>query len=77
MDLFLSRSFVQILQISAELINKSLKDPLIISLDGLMPSLSSNKFSFDIDSDGKRDQISLLKGGSGFLAQKAEMVFEI
>jgi hypothetical protein len=68
MDLFLSRSFVQTLQISAESINKSLKDPLIISLDGLMPSLSSNKFSFDIDSDGRRDQISLLKGGSGFLA---------
>jgi len=68
MDLFLSRSFVQTTQISAELVSKSLKDPLIISLDGLMPSLGSNKFSFDIDSDGRRDQISLLKEGSGFLA---------
>lgn len=43
-------------------------DPLVISLDGTMPQLSSNKFSFDIDSDGTKDQISLLRSGNGFLA---------
>ncbi|MDY0232837.1 MAG: hypothetical protein RBS11_02280 [Sulfurimonas sp.] len=68
MDLLLSRSFIEKTQISAELVSKSLKDPLVISLDGLMPNLSSKQFSFDIDSDGRSDQISLLKNGSAFLA---------
>ncbi|NOR58712.1 MAG: hypothetical protein GQ474_09345 [Sulfurimonas sp.] len=45
-----------------------MKDPLVISLNGTMPSLSSKTFSFDIDSDGKSDQISQLNSGNGFLA---------
>ena len=43
-------------------------DPLIMNLDGEMPQLSKNTFSFDLDNDGKSDQISRLKGHSGFLA---------
>jgi len=43
-------------------------DPLIMNLDGEMPQLSSNTFSFDLDNDGKKDQIAQLKGNSGFLA---------
>lgn len=68
LDLTLSRSFIQKTQMSVSLATESLKDPLVISLDGAMPSLSSNTFSFDIDSDGESDQISLLQRGSGFLA---------
>lgn len=68
MDVTLSRSFVQTTTLDVDTINQMLKDPLVISLDGNMPSLSNNKFSFDIDSDGKKDQISLLKNGNGFLA---------
>lgn len=67
-DISLSRSFIQTTKMSVDLIHQTLKDPLVISLDGNMPSLSSNKFTFDIDSDGKKDQISLLKSGNGFLA---------
>jgi len=43
-------------------------DPLVINIEGEIPSLSSNKFSFDLDNDGKKDQISQLNRGSGFLA---------
>ena len=43
-------------------------DPLVINLDGEIPQLSSDTFSFDLDNDGKSDQISKLKGNSGFLA---------
>jgi|GEM_PF-2562893 membrane protein len=45
-------------------------DPLVISLNGDFPSLSSygNTFEFDIDSEGSAWQISKLKKGSGFLA---------
>ena len=43
-------------------------DPLVISLDGDLPSLSDNTFSFDLDNDGKSDQISMLSKNNGFLA---------
>ena len=43
-------------------------DPLVINLDGEIPELSTDTFSFDLDNDGERDQISKLKGNGGFLA---------
>lgn len=43
-------------------------DPLIINLEGDIPDLSSDTFSFDLDNDGEEDQISKLKKGNGFLA---------
>lgn len=43
-------------------------DPLVITLDGNLPELSDATFSFDIDCDGKCDQISCLSKNSGFLA---------
>jgi len=59
----LSRSFVSKMKITIN----PVKDPLIISLDGKMPTLSSNTFSFDIDDDGQKDQISTLGDNSAFL----------
>ena len=67
LDVSLSRSFVQRTSITVALV-PNLTDPLVISLDGGMPSLSSKTFAFDIDSDGTSDQISKLNDGSGFLA---------
>ena len=43
-------------------------DPLIINLEGNIPNLLEDTFSFDLDNDGKSDQISMLGSGSGFLA---------
>lgn len=43
-------------------------DPLVITLDGNLPELCDTTFSFDIDCDGTRDQISCLDKNSGFLA---------
>ena len=43
-------------------------DPLVINLDGILPELSSDTFSFDLDNDGEKDQISKLTSGNGFLA---------
>lgn len=42
-------------------------DPLVINLDGTGPSLTNEKISFDLNADGKSDQISFLTKGSGFL----------
>lgn len=68
LDVSLSRSFIQTTKMSVDLVQQTLKDPLVISLNGTMPSLSTQKFSFDIDSDGTSDQISKLQSGNGFLA---------
>ncbi len=48
---------------------KTLCDPLVIHYDNaLPPGLSDQKFSFDLDSNGASDQISLLSKGTGFIA---------
>lgn len=49
-------------------IGEALKDPLVINFDGKSTELTSRNFLFDLDSDGKEDQISFVKSGSGFLA---------
>ena len=66
LDISLSRSFTQKTNITLESL-RALKDPLVLSFNGTMPSLSSKTFSFDIDSDGHSDQISQLNTGSAFL----------
>jgi hypothetical protein len=43
-------------------------DPLVINFDGNAAELTQKRFAFDIDADGKTDQIAMLKPGSGFLA---------
>ena len=43
------------------------KDPLIINYDGNAAELTNKKYAFDIDSDGKEDNIPFVKPGSGFL----------
>lgn len=69
-----SQSFVQNLQINSQNTNTNntnsnkVIDPLVIDYAGNGTELSDTKMSFDLDSDGKEDQISTLKEGSGFLA---------
>lgn len=46
----------------------SLIDPLVIDLGGDGVELSTDRFEFDLDSDGTSDQISMPTGNSGFLA---------
>ena len=67
LDVSLSRSFVK-KEVSYQALQSNLSDPLVINLQGQMPSLSSKTFSFDIDSDGESDQISQLNAGNVFLA---------
>lgn len=45
-----------------------LTDPLVIHLDSNPAALSAQHFYFDIDCDGKKDELSSLDSGSGFLA---------
>ena len=67
LDVSMSRQFLakQNLNIRA---GSMMKDPLVINLSGAAGDLSKRKYSFDIDADGKADQISFAGSGSGFLA---------
>ncbi len=63
----MSRAFSATIN-SMEVSNYILTDPLVINLDTDMTEISDQKFFFDIDSDGKEEEISELGKGSGFLA---------
>ncbi|MCV6587728.1 MAG: hypothetical protein OIF57_01690 [Marinobacterium sp.] len=44
------------------------QDPLVINFSGQQASLTEQKYSFDLDADGNKDQISFVSPGSGMLA---------
>lgn len=44
------------------------KDPLVINFGGNAAQLTGQRFKFDIDADGRTDEISFVTSGSGFLA---------
>lgn len=70
-DITLQQSFMQqsSLTLSKEMSPKlKMLDPIVIDFNGKGAELSDEKFSFDLDSDGTEDQISMLKKGSGYLA---------
>lgn len=43
-------------------------DPLVINMEGSPTSFSDQTFFFDLDADGKEEEIATLSAGSGFLA---------
>lgn len=45
----------------------ALTDPLALNFDGRGVQLTDEKFEFDLDADGQRENISMLQQGSGFL----------
>ena len=66
-DMEMSRGFVgSFLESSTE--DVVLTDPLVINLETGAASVSDQKFFFDLDADGKKEEISSLGKGSGFLA---------
>jgi hypothetical protein len=66
-QLKMSRELVQQTSLSIKA-GDALIDPLVINLNGNIAGLSDKKFSFDLDIDGKAEEISTLNPGSGFLA---------
>lgn len=67
LDLEMSRAFCGSVQ-AESLESYIMTDPLVINLDNSPAGLSDQKFYFDLDGDGKKDEISNLKKGSAFLA---------
>jgi len=68
LELELDHHYTELTSEQLNVRSQDLVDPLVISLDGRAPSLSSSTFSFDINSDGQNDNLSQLASGAGFLA---------
>ncbi len=66
-ELSMSRAFMQETNF-LEVHDYIKTDPLMINLDTDAPSVSDQKFFFDLDCDGKKENISFAGRGSGFLA---------
>jgi hypothetical protein len=66
-DLKMSRSFASQESISIRA-GDALKDPLVINFAGNAAELTESHFAFDLDLDGREDQIAFVRPGSGFLA---------
>lgn len=71
MQLEMDRSFnlEQSLSVTSE--ERRLIDPLVINFDAPASSLTSTSFSFDLNADGTKEDISFTGQGSGFLALDA------
>lgn len=67
LDLSMSRSFASYYE---NTVSKAMTftDPLVINFDSPAASVSDVKISFDIDADGKEEQISRLSSSSGYLS---------
>lgn len=67
LSLSMSREFVEQQHISIRA-GDALTDPLVVNFAGTAAQLGQRDFSFDLDADGRLDQIAVLQPGSGFLA---------
>lgn len=68
LELGMSRRFEQYYEENYVTSVKSFCDPLVINLDTNLAQVSDQKFFFDLDCDGREEEISNLQAGSGFLA---------
>jgi len=64
----MNRQYSESLDIRIREGDAKLVDPLVLNFSGSAAELSQTKFSFDLNADGKNENISLLKPNSAFLA---------
>lgn len=68
LELGMSRRFEEYYEENYVTVVRDYCDPLVINLDTNIAQVSDQKFFFDLDCDGTKDEISSLRSGSGFLA---------
>lgn len=66
--LAMSRQFHEESNVSLRAGDGVKKDPLVINFDGSAAQLQSQRFKFDLDGDGKAEDVPLLSGNRGYLA---------
>ena len=68
LGLVMSRSQTEQIDVSFRAGDAVRKDPLVINFDGSAAQLSNQRFSFDINSDGQKENLAQLASNSGYLA---------
>ncbi len=69
LSLSMTRSYYEESNVSIRLGDARKKqDPLVVNFSGSAAQLTSQRFKFDLNSDGKTEDINFVTGGSGFLA---------
>jgi len=68
LELNMTREFMEHFEVHLRAGDAKKIDPLVVNFAGSLPGLTEEKFSFDLDTDGIPEQISFVKGDSGFLA---------
>lgn len=68
MSLAMGRSFTESVSTITEGLPFMLTDPLVFNLDDAPETISDQKWFFDLDGDGKEEEISQLAAGNAFLA---------
>ncbi len=67
-DLHMSRTFIEESRTSLRLGDAArVKDPLVINFAGTAAELTRTKFEFDLDADGRSEQVAFVGPNSGFL----------
>lgn len=66
LDLNMNREFVQSTDISVRA-GDALLDPLVINFSGKAAELTDQKFAFDLNADGVKENMPFVAGGSGIL----------
>lgn len=68
LELTMARHFRSETSVSVRAGDTRRTDPLVINFGGTAAQLSSQRFRFDLDADGRAEDVPLLAGGSGYLA---------
>lgn len=66
-ELNMSREFVETTDISLRAGDATRVDPLVINFNGTAAQLTDQRFAFDLNSDGRNENIPFVSGGSGIL----------
>lgn len=67
-NLSMTREYASEQRLSLRAGDAVVKDPLVVNFSGTAAQLTQTKYSFDLDADGRAEQISFVAPGSGFLA---------
>jgi hypothetical protein len=68
LNLEMSRHYREEVNISIRAGDALRKDPLVINFDGNAAQLTDQRFRFDLDADGSKEEVATLASGSGYLA---------
>ncbi|MBR1635404.1 MAG: hypothetical protein IJ682_10140 [Lachnospiraceae bacterium] len=67
-NVLMSRSYMEYMNVNIPTMADALCDPLVVNIGSDTADVRDQTFKFDLDVDGKEDEISMLGKGSGFLA---------